>query len=153
MNVLVLCTGNSARSVLGEVLLRELAGAAAFSAGSRPTGRVNPEAVAVLERHGHDASGVASRSWDAFEDGPEMDVVVTVCDSAAAEECPWWPGAPVRVHWGIPDPAGAEDEPAAFEAAYRRMRARVEVFAALDLASMDAAGRQSALALIGEMPL
>ena len=152
MNVLVLCTGNSARSILGEVLLRDLAGVASFSAGSRPTGRVNPEAIAVLTRHGHDASGVSSKSWDAFEAGPDMDVVVTVCDSAAAEECPYWPGAPVRAHWGIPDPAGAADESAAFEDAYRRMRARVEAFAALP-SDLDAAERAHRIAAIGETPL
>ena len=152
MNVLVLCTGNSARSVLGEVLLRELAGVTSYSAGSKPTGRVNPEAIAVLERHGHDAGGLSSKSWDAFENGPAMDVVVTVCDSAAAEECPYWPGAPIRAHWGIPDPAGAADEPAAFEDAYRQMRARVEAFAALP-DDLDDAERQRRINAIGGMGL
>lgn len=135
LTVLVLCTGNSARSVLGEVLLREN-GFAAHSAGSTPRGAVHPEALATLRRHGHDPAGLRSKSWDEFAQGqagaPEIDVVITVCDSAAGEACPLWHGAPVRVHWGLPDPAAVEDPDAAraaFEDTYAALKARIDAFA------------------------
>lgn len=137
-NVLFLCTGNSARSILAEVLLNELGQGAwrAFSAGSHPTGRVNPGALEKLAAEGHRTAELESKSWDVFSepDAPGFDLVITVCDSAAGETCPIWNGAPVRAHWGIPDPAGIDDDAArraAFDIAYARLRRRVEDLAAL----------------------
>lgn len=113
-NVLILCTHNSARSVLGEAMLNHLASkldknVRAFSAGSSPSGRVNPLAIEALTTAGIDVSGYRSKSWDEFaRDGaPQMRIVITVCDSAAAEACPFWPGSPVKVHWGYADPSNA----------------------------------------------
>lgn len=113
-NVLILCTHNSARSILAEAMLNHWAArlakdVRAFSAGSTPSGRVNPEAIAVLERAGVDTSSLRSKHWDAFDgpDAPRMRIVITVCDAAAAEQCPYWPGSPVKVHWGYPDPSAA----------------------------------------------
>ena len=113
-NVLILCTHNSARSVLGEGILNHWAqrlgkDVRAFSAGSAPSGRLNPFALEVLKNAGVDISGYRSKSWDEFTapDTPEMRIVITVCDSAAAETCPYWPGSPVKVHWGYPDPSSA----------------------------------------------
>ncbi|WP_205182361.1 MULTISPECIES: arsenate reductase ArsC [Burkholderiaceae] len=114
-NVLILCTHNSARSVLSEGMLNHLAkqlgrDVRAYSAGSSPSGRINPFAIEVLGDAGVDVSGFRSKSWDDFvgENAPEMRVVITVCDSAAEEECPYWPGSPVQVHWGYPDPSNTE---------------------------------------------
>ncbi len=136
-NVLVLCTGNSARSILGEVLINELGGPRlrAFSAGSQPVGKVNPGALQKLEREGHSIAGLESKSWDRFSgaDAPSIDIVITVCDNAAGESCPVWNGAPVTVHWGIPDPAADGD----FDAAYARLRARVEAMLELPIDSLD----------------
>lgn len=143
MNILVLCTGNSCRSILGEVLFNELSGGRikAFSAGSQPTGKVNPGAIAILERMGHSTSGLESKSWDGFTgtDAPAIDLVITVCDSAAGESCPYWNGAPVTVHWGIPDPADASDEDreAAFQLTYLQLRSRIEQTLELPLESID----------------
>ncbi|SAK87008.1 protein tyrosine phosphatase [Caballeronia fortuita] len=113
-NVLILCTHNSARSVLAEAMLNHLASkmgknVRAFSAGSSPSGRVNPLAIEALTKAGIDVSGYRSKSWDEFaQDGaPQMRIVITVCDSAAAEACPFWPGSPVKVHWGYADPSNA----------------------------------------------
>ncbi len=136
-NVLVLCTGNSARSILGEVLINELSSGRfrAYSAGSQPTGVVNPGAIEKLEGEGHSVAGLESKSWDRFsgEDAPEIDLVITVCDNAAGESCPLWNGAPVTVHWGIPDPASDND----FDAAYRRLRFRVEAMLELPIEEME----------------
>ncbi|KAI3590384.1 Arsenate reductase thioredoxin-coupled, LMWP family (plasmid) [Cupriavidus sp. U2] len=114
-NVLILCTHNSARSVLSEGMLNQLAeqlgrDVRAYSAGSSPSGRINPFAIEVLGNAGVDVSNFSSKSWDVFvgENAPEMRVVITVCDSAAEEECPYWPGSPVKVHWGYPDPSNTE---------------------------------------------
>ena len=150
MNILVLCTGNSARSILGEVLINDLGQGRlkAFSAGSHPTGRVNPGAIAKLEREGHDTEGLHSKSWDQFT-GPgaeAMDIVITVCDSAAAESCPVWTGSPVTVHWGIPDPAGRDDVEVAFDKAYVRLKSRIERMLAVPLESLDANAQREALA-------
>jgi len=135
MNVLILCTGNSARSILGEALFTTLGYGRikGFSAGSQPTGMPNPLAIATLQRHGHDTSNCRSKSWDEFnaEDAPALDVVITVCDSAASEACPIWPGAPVRAHWGLPDPAALPPGPeaeAAFENTYQALKARITHF-------------------------
>ncbi|MDA8230477.1 MAG: arsenate reductase ArsC [Magnetospirillum sp.] len=112
INVLVLCTGNSARSVLAECLINDLGGGKwkAYSAGSRPTGRVNPLSIEVLTEKGHPVDGLRSKSWDEFAapDAPEMALVITVCDNAAGEICPVWPGHPSKIHIGFPDPAAAE---------------------------------------------
>lgn len=134
LNVLVLCTGNSARSLIAEALFAHLGRGRvrAFSAGSKPTGQPNPLALEVLERHGIAADGLRSKSWDEFggADAPRMDAVITVCDSAAAAPCPLWPGAPVTAHWGVPDPAAVEGERpqrlAAFEETYGWFRTAVE---------------------------
>ncbi len=135
MNVLFLCTGNSARSILAEALLNELARGRhqAFSAGSRPAGRVNPGALEKLAAEGHVTTGLESKSWDRFcgRQAPRIDIVITLCDNAAYESCPVWWGEPVAVHWGIPDPAYFESDDAreaAFSLAYARLRRRIEAF-------------------------
>jgi arsenate reductase len=143
LRVLILCTGNSCRSILGEVLFNDLGTGRieAFSAGSTPAGAVNPGAIAQLEKRGHAASGLASKSWDQFSgaDATSIDIVITVCDNAAGESCPVWNGVPVTVHWGIPDPADAAagESEAAFELAYQQLRRRVEQTLELPLTSMD----------------
>lgn len=150
INILVLCTGNSARSILGEVLINELGAGRlrAFSAGSQPVGQVNPGAREKLAAEGHSTDGLSSKSWDCFsgEGAPEIDVVITVCDSAAGEACPLWQGSPVTVHWGIPDPAADND----FDSAYARLRGRIEAMLELPLADMGAAKRREALSRIHE---
>ena len=137
MNILVLCTGNSARSILSEVLINELGGGElrAFSAGSHPTGLVNPGAIDKLRSKGHAVEGLESKSWDRFSGSgaAAVDLVITVCDNAAGESCPIWNGAPVNVHWGIPDPAVDGD----FDSAYSRLRARIEAMLALPLKEMS----------------
>jgi arsenate reductase len=133
-NILFLCTGNSARSILAEAIANRLGAgrAAAWSAGSRPAGRVNPVALALLESLGYETQGLRSKSWDAFArpDAPGFDLIVTVCDNAAGETCPIWPGTPTRLHWSIADPAAVAGAPAAVEAAfadtYRLLHARIE---------------------------
>lgn len=138
-NVLILCTGNSARSILAEAILARLGGERfrAHSAGSQPAGRVNPLALALLEGKGFDTTTFHSKSWDAFEHAPPMDLVITVCDSAANESCPIWPGRPLTVHWGIPDPAAASGDEAtrraAFDEAWQTLYARLEQLVALPL--------------------
>ncbi len=132
-NILVLCTGNSARSLIGEALLNHLGGGRikAHSAGSHPAGAPHPDALAVLKAHGVPTEALRSKHWEEFSvpGAPEMDVVLTVCDSAASEVCPAWPGAPVACHWGLPDPAAATGGPAtrraAFEETFRAFERRV----------------------------
>ena len=139
LNVLVLCTGNSARSILGEALLNHLGHGKVrgFSAGSQPAGRVNPLALRVLAENGIPTRTFYSKSWDEFArpEAGAMDIVITVCDAAAEETCPWWPGAPMRAHWGLPDPAavqGTEDERLqSFRETYAKMRTRIERLIAL----------------------
>ena len=159
-NVLILCTGNSARSIIGEALVNALGAGRfkGFSAGARPTGRVNPHALALLREKGHDVSGLRSKSWDEFTQprAPVMDFVFTVCDSAAGEPCPVWPGAPVRAHWGLPDPAAVHGDEAAiraaFEKAYAQLARRVEAFISLPLDELSPRELQHALRAIGELP-
>lgn len=138
-NVLVLCTGNSARSILAESLINYLGGGRfrAWSAGSRPAGQVNPLALRVLQDHGIVADGARSKSWDEFSgpDAPRMDLVVTVCDNAAGETCPLWSGTPARIHWGLPDPAAVTGNEAgrlqAFQDTFGLLRRRVQRLVAL----------------------
>ena len=132
-NVLFLCTGNSARSILSEALLDRLGEGRfkAFSAGSKPVGRVNPGAMELLRQRGFPTDGLRSKSWDEFAgpDAPAMDYIITVCNNAAGESCPVWPGRPATEHWDIDDPAGVgeteEERRAAFEAAYATLEARI----------------------------
>lgn len=130
MNVLFLCTGNSARSIMAEALLNHLGNSRfrAFSAGSTPTGLVNPLAISTLERHGIDVNNLRSKSWDEFAaaDAVPMQYMITVCDRAAGEPCPVWPGRSATAHWSIEDPAGAEG----FEDAFRDLEARIKQFVA-----------------------
>lgn len=155
MNILILCTGNSARSIIGEVLFTELGrpyGVRGLSAGSQPKGQPHPMALEVLEAHGHDTQGLSSKSWDVFaQDGaPQINAVITVCDSAAAETCPVWPGAPVQVHWGLEDPAAVEDETRrreTFKATYDALRTRIETFLKSDWREDDRASLKTALEL------
>jgi len=143
-NVLVLCTGNSARSILGEALFNHLGAGRvrAFSAGSKPSGKVNPVALETLEQYGIRVSDARSKSWDEFAapDAPRIDFIFTVCANAAHEPCPIWPGHPTTAHWAIPDPAHVEPmqaRRAAFETAYRQLDRRVRAFLALPLESMN----------------
>ena len=143
-NVLVLCTGNSARSILGEALFNHLGAGRirAFSAGSQPSGKVNPVALETLEKHGIPLPEARSKSWDEFAapGAPEIDFIFTVCASAAGETCPIWPGHPTTAHWGIADPAHVEPMAArreAFELAYRLLRQRVEAFVKLPLETLS----------------
>lgn len=157
-NVLILCTGNSARSILGEAVFNHQGGGkfVAYSAGSRPAGQPNPFAIDLLRREGIDTAFARSKSWDEFAlpDAPKMDFVITVCDNAAAEECPYWPGAPVSAHWGLPDPAavtGSDAEKAlAFAETYRALTRRVQAFAALPIATLDALALKKELTQIGK---
>jgi len=144
-NVLFLCTGNSARSILAEALLRAEGGErfGAYSAGSQPTGRINPHALALLRRLHLPTTGLRSKSWDEFAtpEAPKLDFIFTVCDNAAGEVCPIWPGRPVTAHWGIPDPAavdGTDDEKSeAFAQAARTLRHRIRAFIDLPLGELD----------------
>ena len=156
-NVLFLCTGNSARSILAEAVLRQLGRGrfTAFSAGSHPAGAVHPLALEVLQRNHLPADGLRSKSWDEFArpDAPHMDFVFTVCDQAAAEECPYWPGQPATAHWGLPDPAAVEgtDEQkrGAFREAFRVLERRIELFASLPLDTLSGLALRERLDDIG----
>ncbi len=144
--VLVLCTGNSARSIIGEVLFNAMSGGrvVADSAGSQPAGRVNPAALRLLAKLGHDTSAARSKSWHEFtaEDAEPFDAIITVCDSAATEQCPIWPGHPLTAHWGIPDPAavsGTQFEiESAFQKAHAQLRRRIECLLRVRFESMPA---------------
>ncbi|MDP3874721.1 MAG: arsenate reductase ArsC [Pseudomonadota bacterium] len=146
LNVLFLCTHNSARSVLAECLLNHLGGGRfrAFSAGSQPSGRVNPFALQALAEAGVDTTGVCSKNWDTFAgpDVPEMDLIITVCDSAAGELCPVWPGHPATAHWGYADPSATTGPDAARLMAFRdtmtMIRRRLEILVALPAERLDA---------------
>jgi arsenate reductase len=157
LNVLFLCTGNSARSIMAECILnREGIGKfRAYSAGSMPTGRVNPHALNLLRKLNYDVSGLRSKSWDEFAapNAPQLDFVFTVCDNAANEVCPIWPGQPITAHWGLPDPAavvGTEAERAfAFDNCYRMLHQRISIFVNLPLASLNKLSLQRHLDEIG----
>jgi len=156
-HVLFLCTGNTARSVLAEALLNHLGGGrfVAHSAGSQPKGAVNPLTIATLEAFGLPGAGYRSKSWDEFAapSAPAMDFIFTVCDSAAGEACPVWPGQPMTAHWGIEDPAAATgtalDQQRAFNAAFHFLRNRIASFVALPLATLDQMTLRHRLETIG----
>lgn len=143
MNILVLCTGNSARSILLESILNKDGNGriTAYSAGSKPVGRVHPTAVSVLDARGYPTDALSSKSWDVFAESgaPEMDAVITVCGSAAAEPCPVWPGAPVRAHWGVEDPAAARSDrqQAAFEEAFALLKGRAQAMLKFPIETME----------------
>ncbi len=160
-NVLILCTHNSARSVLSEGMLNHWAtklgkDVKAYSAGSAPSGRLNPFALEALQRAGIDTAGYRSKSWDEFVGGaaPEMRVVITVCDSAAAEQCPYWPGSPVKVHWGYADPSNApggdEGKRAAFELTREAIGYRMLQLLQLPITTLSNADLQAALNAIAK---
>ena len=156
-NVLFLCTGNSARSILAEAILNKDGGEKfrAFSAGSQPKGEVNPHALELLRASGYDVSGLRSKSWAEFArpGAPKLDFVFTVCDNAAGEACPLWPGQPMTAHWGIPDPADAGGSAAeiafAFKDAYRMLKRRIDLFSALPIAKLDPLALTARLKAIG----
>ncbi len=157
-NVLVLCTGNSARSILGEVLFNVMGKGKfrAYSAGSKPAGKVNPGAIELLQQQGHSTEGLRSKSWDEFAapGAPEIDFIFTVCDNAAGETCPIWPGKPATAHWGIPDPAhveGDEARRAAFKAAYAQLSRRIRLFMNLPIEKLDKLALKEKLAEIGRI--
>jgi len=158
-NVLFLCTGNSARSIIAEAILNKLGTGRfrAYSAGSEPKGQVNPQTIRLLQSLDYDTTGFRSKSWSEFAKpgAPALDFVFTVCDNAAGETCPVWPGQPMTAHWGIPDPAEATGSPAevalAFKDAYRMLFQRIGIFVALPLRSLDQLSLQSKLKQIGRM--
>jgi arsenate reductase len=158
-NVLFLCTGNSARSIIAEALLNKVGAEnfRAYSAGSQPKGKINPNTIHLLQNLGYDTSGYRSKSWLEFTEwkAPTFDFVFTVCDSAGSETCPIWPGKPMSAHWGIPDPAEATGTPAeialAFNEAYRLLSQRIGIFTALPLRSLDKLSLQSRLREIGRI--
>jgi protein-tyrosine-phosphatase len=157
-NVLFLCTGNSARSIIAESILnREGQGRfKAYSAGSNPAGQVHPYAHDLLKNNNHPVADLRSKNWDEFavDGAPKMDFVFTVCDNAAAETCPVWPGQPISAHWGVPDPAAVEGNEAekrlAFAETYRFMTNRVSIFVNLPLSSLDKLSLQTRLDEIGQ---
>lgn len=156
-NVLFLCTGNSARSIIAEAILNKIGRGKfrAYSAGSQPKGKVNPNTIRLLEGLGYDTSGFRSKSWGEFAKpgAPPLDFVFTVCDNAAGETCPVWPGQPMTAHWGIPDPAEAQGSEAeiamAFKDAYRMLHQRIGIFTALPIRNLDKLSLQNKLREIG----
>lgn len=160
-NVLFLCTGNSARSILAESLLNSLGKGRfrGFSAGSFPKGQVHPLALELLKRMDLPSEDLRSKSWDEFAkpDAPQMDFIVTVCDNAAGEVCPLWPGQPVTAHWGFPDPAAVqgtdEVKRAAFASTLRQIRHRVQLFLSLPLETLDRMAIENRMKAIGREPL
>jgi protein-tyrosine-phosphatase len=158
-NVLFLCTGNSARSIIAEAILNKTAPGRfnAYSAGSHPKGQVNPHALDMLGRLGYDTSAFRSKAWDEFAapGAPPLDFVITVCDSAAGEVCPIWPGQPMTAHWGMPDPAAVEGTPSdialAFADTYRMLDNRICVFANLKMSGLDRLSLQRKVADIAQI--
>jgi arsenate reductase (thioredoxin) len=156
-NVLFLCTGNSARSIMAEAILNKVGAGKfrAYSAGSQPKGSLHPETLRLLRSLGYSIFDFRSKSWAEFIQEPQFDFVFTVCDNAAEEVCPVWPGQPMTAHWGIPDPAEATGTPAeislAFKDAYRLLNQRISIFTALPLSSLDKLSLQNRLRDIGHM--
>ena len=158
-NVLFLCTGNSARSIIAEAIMNRYGKGRfhAFSAGSHPKGKVHPYTIDLLKNLNYVTDGLRSKSWDEFAvpGSPKLDFVFTVCDDAANESCPIWPGQPMSAHWGVPDPAAAQGSPAevalAFKESYRMLHQRIAAFAALPLRSLDRLSLQRKLQDIGAM--
>ena len=158
LNVLFLCTGNSARSIMAEAIMNRVGGGKfkAYSAGSMPKGQVHPRTLEVLKRHAFQPADYRSKSWEEFSgpDAPKLDFVFTVCDNAANEVCPIWPGQPMTAHWGVPDPAAASGNEArialAFADTYRILNNRIGLFANLPLASLDRLSLQRRLDDIGQ---
>ena len=158
-NVLFLCTGNSARSILAEVVLNRVGAGRfrAFSAGSHPKGEVHPMALELLREHREDVRGLRSKGWDEFAQpgSPVLDFVFTVCDDAAGEACPFWPGQPVTAHWGVEDPAafvGSPDEQRrAFERAYTVLKRRIDLLTELEFEALDRLSLRQQLAEIGKV--
>ena len=159
-NILFLCTGNSARSILAESIVTHLGAGRfkGFSAGSHPKGQVHPYAIDLLNSLGYPTAGMSSKSWDVFAtaDAPQMDFIFTVCDDAAGEACPVWLGQPMTAHWGVPDPAAVEgseiDRRRAFREAFTALDNRIRIFASLPLASLDRLSLQHRLDAIGRTP-
>ena len=160
-NILVLCTGNSARSIMGEALFNTLGAGRfhAYSAGSHPTGKVNPFAIEKVQRLGYPVENLRSKSWKEFAapGAPNLDFVITVCDKAAGEVCPLWPGQPIAAHWGFPDPAAVEgsdeEKRAAFTCAFHQIRNRVQLFLSLPLETLDRLAIEKETRAIGRNPL
>jgi protein-tyrosine-phosphatase len=158
-NALFLCTGNSARSIMAEAILNELGRGKfqAYSAGSQPKGQVNPHTIQLLKGLGYDTSDYRSKSWSEFAKpgAPSLDFVFTVCDNAAGEACPFWPGQPMTAHWGVPDPAEAQSSAAeialAFKDAYRMLHQRIGIFVALPIRSLDKFSLRTRLTEIGRV--
>ncbi len=158
LNILFLCTGNSARSIMAEVMMNAMGAPRfrAYSAGSHPTGRVNPFALELLRKNRLPTDGLRSKGWDEFarRDSPQLDFVFTVCDRAAGEVCPIWPGQPISAHWGVEDPAAVEgsddDKRRAFFYAYDRLRNRIQLFLSLPLAQLDRVALTQRLKEIGK---
>jgi arsenate reductase len=158
-NTLFLCTGNSARSIIAEAILNKIGGGRfrAYSAGSQPKGEVNPHAITLLRGLGYGTTGFRSKSWAEFATpgAPALDFVFTVCDNAAGEACPVWPGQPMTAHWGVPDPAEAKGASAeiamAFKDAYRMLHRRIEIFVALPIRSLDTLSLRARLKEIGRI--
>ncbi len=156
-NILFLCTGNSARSILAEAIMNKVGKGRfhAYSAGSHPKGAVNPHALELLKRLDYRIDTFRSKSWDEFAgpDAPKLDFVITVCDDAAGEVCPAWPGQPMTAHWGMPDPAAAEGTPAeiavAFAETYRMLDHRIGAFANLKISGLDRMSLQNRMRDIG----
>ncbi len=159
-NVLVLCTGNSARSIMAEALINTMGHGRfrAFSAGSHPSGKVNPLAIEKARQVNYSTEALRSKSWDEFAtpDAPQMDFIVTVCDNAAGELCPFWPGQPVSAHWGFEDPAavvGTEEEKRrAFDTVFRQIMGRVRLFVNLPFDTLDKAAIKREMQAIGKTP-
>ena len=157
LNVLFLCTGNSARSIMAEAMLNQLGAGKyrAFSAGSQPAGQVHPQALEMLKRNAFGTEGLRSKSWDEFAtpNAPKMDFVLTVCDNAKAETCPLWPGQPMSAHWGVPDPASvttsAPAQQQAFAEAFRLLHRRISLFVNLPVAKLSQLSMQAELHHIG----
>ncbi len=160
-NVLFLCTGNSARSIMAEALVTTMSKGRfkGYSAGSKPTGKVNPFAIEQVKKTGYPTENLRSKSWDEFAapDAPHMDFIITVCDNAAGEECPYWPGHPTSAHWGFEDPAAIEgtDEQkrAAFEKIFKQIVARMNSFVSLPVHMLDKHAIQQEMKKIGDTPV